>query len=219
MHEKSGFWFLWICASLLAAVTASMAPGHSAAGPIPLFDGRTFEGWEGDIGRTWRIEDGAIVGGSLTERVPRNDFLCTTRSFENFVLRLKFKLEGSEGFINSGVQFRSQRAREPAHEMIGYQADIGAKYWGALYDETRRNRILAEPDPALVADLVRLNDWNDYEIHAEGRRIRLRLNGRETVDYTEQDPGIPQSGRIGLQIHGGGKAQVWFKDITLEVQR
>jgi hypothetical protein len=201
----------------LGAVTALAGPLQSPSGPIPLFDGRTFDGWEGDIGRTWRIEDGAIVGGSLTERVPRNDFLCTTRSFDNFVLRLKFKLEGSEGFINSGVQFRSQRATEPAHEMIGYQADIGAKYWGALYDETRRNRILAEPPPEVVAGLVKLNDWNDYEIRAEGRRIRLRLNGRETVDYTEPDPAIPQSGIIGLQIHGGGKAQVSFKDISIDV--
>jgi hypothetical protein len=201
----------------LGAVTALSGPLQSSSGPMPLFDGRTFDGWEGDIGRTWRIEEGAIVGGSLTERVPRNDFLCTTRSFDNFVLRLQFKLEGSEGFINSGVQFRSQRAKEPAHEMIGYQADIGAKYWGALYDETRRNRILAEPPPEVVAGLVKLNDWNDYEIRAEGRRIRLRLNGRETVDYTETDPGIPQSGIIGLQIHGGGKALVSFKDITIDV--
>jgi hypothetical protein len=201
----------------LAALAAAGGPQPTPSGQTPLFDGRTFEGWEGDIGRTWRIEDGAVVGGSLTERVPRNDFLVTTRSFDNFVLRLKFKLEGTEGFINSGVQFRSQRAKEPAHEMIGYQADIGAKYWGALYDETRRNRILAEPEPGVVADLVRLNDWNDYEIRAEGRRIRLYLNGRETVDYTEPDPEIPQSGTIGLQIHGGGKARVWFKDITIDV--
>ncbi len=209
---------LFLCTAL-AAMAAGGGVGQAPSGPIPLFDGRTFEGWEGDIGKTWRIQDGAIVGGSLTERVPRNDFLVTTRSFDNFVLRLKFKLEGSEGFINSGVQFRSQRAKDPAHEMIGYQADIGAKYWGALYDETRRNRILAEPDAGIVTDVVRLNDWNDYEIRAEGRRIRLRLNGRETVDYTEPDPDIPQSGLIGLQIHGGGKAQVWFKDITIEVLR
>jgi hypothetical protein len=100
--------------------------------------------------------------------------------------------------------------------MIGYQADLGAKYWGSLYDETRRNRVLAAPDPALVAEIVRLNDWNDYEIRAIGRRITLLLNGRQTVDYTEPEPAIPQAGLIGLQIHGGGKAQVFYKDITIE---
>lgn len=156
------------------------------------------------------------MGGSLTETVPRNDFLCTTRSFGNFVLRLKYKLAGTEGFINGGVQFRSQRLADPAHEMIGYQADIGAKYWGSLYDESRRNKVLAAPDQNEVLGIVKLNDWNDYEIRAEGRRIQLFLNGRQTVDYTEPDDTLPQSGLIGLQVHGGGKVEVSYKDITIE---
>ena len=185
------------------------------AAPVSLFDGRTFSGWEGDTAKTWRIDDGAIVGGSLTTEVPHNEFLCTTRSFSNFVLRLRFKLVGT-GFVNAGVQFRSQRAKDPVFEMIGYQADIGAKYWGSLYDESRRRKVLAGPDQTDVMRLVRLDDWNDYEIRAEGRRIRLRLNGTETVDYTEPDETIPQSGVIGLQIHGGGKALVSYKDITIE---
>jgi hypothetical protein len=206
---------LLYCSAILAAVLAPAA-AQSAKKPVPLFDGRTFQGWEGDIKKTWRIEDGAIVGGSLTETVPRNDFLCTTRSYSNFVLRLRFKLVGTEGFVNSGVQFRSQRATSPAHEMVGYQADLGAKFWGSLYDETRRNKILAEADPGLVSRILKLNDWNEYEIRAEGRRIRLAINGHQTVDYTEADTSIPQTGLIGLQIHGGGKAQVYFKDLTIE---
>lgn len=200
----------------LIVLAALAAPLSLAAAPVPLFDGRTFAGWEGDTGRTWRIEDGALVGGSLTETVPRNDFLVTTRSFGDFVLRLKFKLEGTEGFINAGVQFRSQRATRPAHEMVGYQADIGAKYWGALYDETRRNKVLAGPDPAEAERLVKIGDWNDYEIRAEGPRIQLFLNGRQTVDYIEPDPAIPRSGLIGLQVHGGGKAKVSYRDLTIE---
>jgi len=104
---------------LAAAVAVAQAPGK----PVPLFDGKTFAGWEGDIAKTWRIQDSALVGGSLTETVPRNDFLVTTRTYGDFVLTLKFKLEGTEGFINGGVQFRSQRLKDPAHEMTGYQAD------------------------------------------------------------------------------------------------
>ena len=92
---------------------------------MPLFDGRTLNGWQGDTVKTWRVEDGAIAGGLLDEPVPKNDFLVTTRDFGNFVLRLKFKLVGTEGFINAGVQFRSRRLTKPAHEMIGYQADLG----------------------------------------------------------------------------------------------
>jgi hypothetical protein len=204
-----------LCSVALAAtVSAVLTPAQGQR--VPLFDGRTFSGWEGDTARTWRIEDGAIVGGSLEETVPRNDFLCTTRAYSDFVLRLKFKLVGSEGFINGGVQFRSQRLTKPAHEMIGYQADLGAKYWGSLYDESRRNKVLAEADPQVVMKALRLDDWNDYEIRAEGRRIRLAINGTQTVDYTEPDASIPQTGLIGLQIHGGGKAQVYYKDITIE---
>ena len=204
-----------LCGALVAAAAVLSAAGQGGK-TVPLFDGKTFSGWEGDTARTWRIQDGAIVGGSLTEPVPRNEFLTTTRSFGNFVLRLEFKLVGTEGFINAGVQFRSQRATKPAHEMVGYQADIGAKYWGALYDETRRNKILAEPDPAIATAAVKLQDWNDYEVRAEGPRIRLTLNGRQTVDYTEADPSIPLSGLIGLQVHGGGKAEVHYRKITIE---
>jgi Domain of Unknown Function (DUF1080) len=208
---------LW-CA-IVAIVALVPLQGQPAGKPVPLFDGKTFKGWEGDTAKTWRIQDGALVAGSLTEQVPRNDFLVTTNSYGNFVLRLKFKLLGNEGFVNAGVQFRSQRATKPAHEMVGYQADMGAKYWGALYDETRRNKILAEPDPAIIATLVKLGDWNDYEIRAEGPRIRLSINGRQTVDYTEPDASIPQTGLIGLQVHGGGKAEVHYKDITIEELR
>jgi hypothetical protein len=64
--------------------------------------------------------------------------------------------------------------------------------------------------------VLRRDDWNDYEIRAEGRRMRTYLNGVLCVDYTEKDEKIPQQGRLGLQIHAGGPAEVWFKDIRLE---
>ena len=73
----------------------------------PLFDGRTFTGWEGDTATVWRIDDGMIAAGSLDRRQEKNDFLCTTKRYGNFELRLKIKLVGTEGFVNSGIQFRS----------------------------------------------------------------------------------------------------------------
>ncbi|HLO45793.1 MAG TPA: DUF1080 domain-containing protein [Leadbetterella sp.] len=182
---------------------------------VPLFDGKTFNGWQGDIKTTWKIENGAIVGGSLEKTVPQNDFLCTASTYDNFILKLKVKLTGTDGFINSGIQFRSVRAKDPANEMIGYQADWGKDYWASLYDESRRNKTIAKPDSAQVLKWIKINDWNDYEVRAEKRRIRLYINGHQTVDYTEPDANIPQTGLIGLQIHGGGKAQVAFKDIYI----
>ena len=182
---------------------------------IRLFDGKTFTGLQGDTLHTWRIKDGALVGGSLSQTVPHNEFISTTKSYSNYVLKLKFKLTGHSGFINAGVQFHSQRIKEPSYEMMGYQADLGAGYWGSLYDESRRNKLLAVADSAQIKRLLRPNDWNDYEIRTEGRRIRILLNGKQTVAYTEEDSTIPQSGLIAFQIHGGGAAEVQYKDIIL----
>lgn len=184
--------------------------------PLSLFDGKSFAGWQGDTVNTWRVEDGMIVGGSLDETVPNNEFLVTDRSYENYILTLKIKLTGDEGFINSGVQFHSKRLINPAYEMEGYQADWGKGYWASLYDESRRNVTLTAPDSAQVLTWINVDDWNDYKVHAENGRIQLYINGHQTVDYTEKDKTIPQSGLIGLQIHGGGKAQVAFKDIFIE---
>lgn len=179
-----------------------------------LFDGRSFAGWDGDTNRMWRIEDGALVGGSLTSMVPRNEFLASERSFTNFVLQLRFKLEGSEGFVNSGVQIRSQRVPNDS-EMIGYQADIGEGWYGCIYDESRRNTVLARPEAGRAEAGVLKEGWNTYWIRCEGPRVRLTINDIPMVDYTEADPAVPQWGRVGLQIHGGGKAVVRFKDIRI----
>ena len=183
---------------------------------VLLFDGKTFNGWEGDTLKTWKIENGALAGGSLTETVPHNNFICTKKTYSNFRLKLKFKLTGSEGFINTGVQFHSKRSENPSYEMIGYQADLGDKYWASLYDESRRNKTLVGPDSATVKKILKPGDWNDYEVWAENGRIRIKLNGKQTVDYQEPDKSIPQNGVIGLQIHGGGKALVFYKDMWIE---
>jgi uncharacterized protein YciI len=180
-----------------------------------LFDGKSFAGWEGDTNRIWRAENEALIGGNLKETVAHNDFLCTTAEFKNFDLRLKVKLEGT-GFVNGGIQLRSQRAKEPAFEMVGYQADMGEGYWGSLYDESRRRKTLAFTHAAILKRIVKTNDWNDYVIRCEGPHIRLWLDGVLTADYTEDDKDVPVSGLIGLQIHGGGKAQASYKDITIE---
>ncbi len=179
-----------------------------------LFDGRTFGGWEGDTATTWRIEAGALVGGSTERFTKNNDFLCTKRAYGNFDLVAEVKLEGT-GFVNAGIQFRSQRAKDPAYEMVGYQADMGGNYWGCLYDESRRNRVLTGPDSTALQQIVKPNAWNKYRVRSEGPRIRLYLNGQLTADYTETDSTLPETGIIGLQIHGGGKAQASYRNIRI----
>lgn len=187
-----------------------------AADPVKLFNGKDLTGWEGDTKKTWRVEDGAIVGGSLEENVPRNEFLCTTKTYGDFELKVKFELKGDKKTANAGIQFRTKRIPKH-HEVSGYQADVGQAYWGALYDESRRNKVLAAPDKKVVEKLVKHDDWNEYVIRCEGPRIRLWLNGTLTVDYTEKDDKIERTGVVGLQVHGGGKTKVRYKDITIEV--
>ena len=201
-------------AALLFIAVFVHVPAHAAV-TKRLFDGATLTGWEGDIEQTWRVEDGAIVAGSLDRVVPRNEFLCTIHTYGDFKLKVTFKLLGHRNQANAGVQFRTSRLLKH-HDVSGYQADVGQHYWGALYDESRRNRILAQPDRSDLVRLVKHEDWNDYIIRCEGPRIRLWLNGTLTVDYTEQDPHIERTGIICLQIHGGAKAKVYYKHITME---
>lgn len=189
-------------------------PRPPAAPAVSLFDGVSLAGWEGDA-KVWRVRAGLIVGGSLQGN-PRNEFLASTRSYTNFFLRLEYKLVGTQGFINSGVQFRSVRVANPPNEMNGYQADIGAGHSGCLYDESRRNTFLARCSDDTIKRLEKPGDWNRYELRCEGTHIQIWLNGEKTIDYAEPDPGIPQSGLIGLQIHGGNKAEVSFRNITLQ---
>jgi putative heme-binding domain-containing protein len=181
----------------------------------PLFDGKTFTGWEGDTADTWRVEEGALVAGSLEKPQAKNDFLATTGQFTNFELTLKWKLEGTKGFVNGGVQFRTKRI-PGSHEVSGYQADLGAGYDGALYDESRRNKILARPTPEVLEKARKpLGEWNDYRIRAEGTHIQLWLNGVQTADFTETEAGIDTTGIIAVQIHGGATSIVRYKDIVI----
>ncbi len=202
-----------IISFLLVLVHSSFQPETR---PQNLFDGKTFRGWQGDTVDTWRIENGALAGGSLKETVRHNNFLSTTRSYNNFDLQLQFKLAGT-GFVNAGVQFRSQRLTNPPYEMSGYQADLGEGYWASLYDESRRNVTLARPDSLIIKKALRPNRWNDYRICCKGNRIQIWLNGTPTVDYTEPDEKIVQLGLIALQIHGGGKAEAFYKNIRITV--
>lgn len=178
---------------------------------IVLFNGKNLDGWEGDK-HIWRVHKGAIVGGNKKNQVLQNEFLATTLSYTNYILEVKFKIKGYKGFINAGVQFHSDRLANPSNEMAGYQADIGGDCMGSLYDESRRDTYLAKADQHKVS---LKKGWNDYKISSRGNKITLWINNKETLTYEEPDASIPQDGKIGLQIHGGGTLEVYYKDIVL----
>ena len=183
----------------------------------PIFDGKTTKGWEGS--EEWfRVEKGAIVAGSLEKKIPKNQFLVTNKSYQDFDLKFKAKLVGKGK--NAGVQFWSERIPNH-HEMIGFQSDIGmmgkVSIWGALYDESRRRKFLTNvSNPTQKA--TNLNNWNEFRIRAEGDVITIWINGALATRYFENasESKIPRNGRFGLQIHSGPPAEAWYKDIQIK---
>lgn len=178
-------------------------------GFVSLFNGKNLDGWEGDM-KLWKAVDGSLVGDS--PGIKQNEFLATKKTFSDFELRLEFKLH--KGVGNSGVQFRSTRDPQSS-EVSGYQADLGEKYWGCLYDEHRRNKVLVQAAPELEKSLKK-DDWNTYVIRAEGDHIVLKINDVTTVDYHEPDDKIARSGMIAVQVHSGGPLKVEFRNIRIK---
>lgn len=195
---------------MFVALGALAAEKAEEEGFVPLFNGKDLTGWEGDPA-LWVVEDGVLIGRS--QGIKYNDFLKTTKSYGDFILRFQIRLVDDKG--NTGVQLRS-KPRPDSHEVSGFQADAAPGYWGMLYDEARRNRQLAKPTPEDVKKAVKLGDWNDYEVSAVGDKITLTINGVKMVEYTETDPAIPRSGIIATQIHGGPPMEVQFKNIRIK---
>ncbi|NNE92033.1 MAG: DUF1080 domain-containing protein [Verrucomicrobiales bacterium] len=190
-------------------------PAQSSS-PAPLFDGKSLDGWVSNKG-IWRVEDGAITAGSYEKKFPRNEFICTEKTYANFDLTLKIKCSGDlkTGQVNSGIQIRS--ARLPNGGVAGYQVDCGKGWFGKIYDEHRRRLIYPEPlNEEKLLEAVDTFGWNEYRILAEGPRIQVWINGVKASDYTEKNPDIPLNGVIAPQIHKGGHVVVQFKDVKIK---
>ena len=193
---------------VLAAAALGLASVVETVGFTPLVNGKGLAGWEGDV-RFWSVKDRVLYGRS--PGLDHNEFLSTTGSYGDYNLSLYFRVVDGKG--NSGVQFRSIRI--PNHEMSGYQADLGDGYWGSLYDESRRNKVLVAASNEALAALNK-TDWNHYVIRAMGDKIELYINGKKSVDYREPDASVARSGLLAVQIHAGGPMEVQFKDAMIQ---
>ena len=169
-----------------------------------FFNGKDLTSWYGDP-KLWSVEKGEIVGKS--PGIKHNEFLKSHLAAGDFKLTLQVKLTPDKE--NSGVQFRSEPL--PNGEMKGHQADIGAGWWGKLYEESGRGLIWDKP-----GDIhVKKDDWNEYVILVKGSKIQTWINGKLCVDV--DDPKGAKRGIFALQIHSGGAMEVRFKDLKLEV--
>jgi putative heme-binding domain-containing protein len=192
-----------------------------------FFNGKDLAGWDGDP-KLWKVENGEIVGTS--PGIAKNEFLKSHMTADNFRLTLKVKLTPNKE--NSGIQFRSEVL--PGGDVKGYQADIGAGWWGKLYEEhgrgilyppaginpAARNAEAARQEVARGGEggfeqHVNRDGWNDYEIVAQGSRIKTFINGKPCVDL--DDPKGARRGIFAVQIHSGGPMEVRFKELKLAV--
>lgn len=169
-----------------------------------FFTGKSLAGWDGDP-KLWSADNGEIVGKS--PGLKDNQFLTSHMLAGDFRLTLKVKLTPNAG--NSGIQFRSEAL--PGGDVKGPQADIGAGWWGKLYEEHGRGLLWDKSGEAHVKP----GEWNTYEITAKGPEVKTFINGQPCVILN--DPLIARRGIFALQIHSGPAMEVRFKDLQLDV--
>lgn len=191
-------------------------------GWLPLFDGKSLDGWVQRGGKApYRIEDGMLIG-SCVPNTP-NSFLCTVRDFTNFILEIEFKVDQG---LNSGVQLRSQqfdkptefewngkKVKVPAGRVHGLQAEIdtSARAWSAgLYEEGARGWLNDLKNNEAARKAFKQGEWNKYHIEARGDSVKTWINN---IPAAELKDSRVSAGFIALQVHGVGK-----KEQTLEVR-
>ncbi|MCO8120575.1 DUF1080 domain-containing protein [Stieleria sp. TO1_6] len=175
----------------------------TAENAVGFFNGKDLTGWTGDDG-LWTVENGQLVG--RTEGLKHNHWIVNELAVDDF--RLSFEVLLVENAGNSGVQFRSQAEQG---EVSGYQADIGDGWWGKLYEEHGRGLLWDKSGK----QHLKPGQWNQYQIIAKGHQIQTFLNGQLCVDLL--DPQGASRGIIAIQLHSGGKTEVRFRNMQLEI--
>ncbi|MDB6035338.1 MAG: hypothetical protein JWM16_5676 [Verrucomicrobiales bacterium] len=182
-----------------------------------LFDGKTLKGWTlvGKQGPGYAVKDGLLYcakgGGGR---------LLTEKEYTNFVLRLEFKLEDG---ANNGIAIRVPLDGDAAYNGMEIQVldDYApkyaslrpAQYHGSIYDVI----------PAKRGALKKADEWNEEEIFADGRHIKVILNGQAIVDVNLNEvtdaktlmrhPGLlREHGRLGFLGHND---YVEFRNIRI----
>jgi hypothetical protein len=230
-------------AILVSALTlASVASVPSAEpGFKSLFNGKDLTGWNGDP-KLWSVKDDAITGQTTAANPAKgNTFLIWTNgTVGDFELRFTYRIipGDDKGFGNSGVQYRS-KVLDPANWVVGgYQADMeaGTTYSGILYEERMSRGIMAERGQKVIWDkdckkqvtgsvgnsveiqaAIKKEDWNEYVVIAKGYHFQHFINGKPTVDVTDEcESKRVASGVMALQLHAGPPMKVQFKNIRIK---
>jgi len=176
---------------------------------VPLFNGKNLQGWNYDR-RFWRVQNGILLGKKRLRSGP-STYAATKDVFDDFILKLKFKLNSGD----SGIQFGGKllpglKAMTGSHLNISYENNLGEI--GQLYVNKQLFSVLTVPKRRELANAINVTGWNDCTISAKGNRVGATINGIVVVDQEYQDR---KSGSIGFQLHGSG-ADIAFKDIMIK---
>ena len=221
-------------------VSLAVHGAETESGFTSLFNDKDLSGWDGDP-KLWSVKDGAITGQTTVESPAKhNTFLIWTNGVvADFELRCSFKLTPGDAkkFANSGIQYRS-KILDPAGWVVGgYQADMeaGPDYTGILYEErfrgimaTRGEKVVWDKDckkqvtgslgtSAELQAAVHQGDWNDYVIIAQGNHLQQFVNGKQTVDVTDEcESKRAASGVLALQLHAGAPMMAQFRNLRIK---
>ena len=187
--------------TLRAQAPNALSREEIATGWKLLFDGSTLKGWEPhqasekERAATWGVADGAIFCTG-----DRRGWLGSADTFTDFNLKVDFRAGAK---INSGVFLRSQKTGGIPAE-TGYELQIW-DFRPTYKTGSLVNAIEAEPTKVLA------DQWNSYDITAEGDHFVVVLNGKKVLDGRDSKH---SSGVVGLQYNtGGGKIE--FRNIKI----
>ena len=178
-----------------AADVNKLTPEEIADGWIQLFDGETLFGWKANGKADWKVADGSIV-------VTSGDvgLLNTTSQFADYVFKADFRADRG---TNSGIFLRTKP--EPLNPKDGcYELNIAP--FGSTPFATGSLVARKKVEENLDSD-----DWRTFEVTCAGPRVRVKLDGREVMDFTDPEPVL--RGQIGLQHN---KGRVEFRNIKLK---
>ena len=220
--------------SLTSAAAEEDADGKAdEEGFKSIFDGRSLDGWDGNP-KFWSVQDGAITGETTKDNPTKGNTFILWKGGKvgDFELRLSYKIVGG----NSGIQYRSKDFGDWV--VGGYQADFeaGKTYTGILYEERMTRGIMAQRGEKVaftedgkrevvgsvgkseeIQAAIKHEDWNEYTIVAKGHELKHVINGKTTIEVTDNDPKkFVAEGILALQLHAGPPMKVQFKDIRIK---
>lgn len=202
---------------LTALLTATALAEEAETGFVPLFDGKTTQGWVNPY--KWGKTE--VINGEIHLTAEKKFWLLTEKKYKNFILEGEVHLP--EGPANSGFLFRGQLGENGA---FGYQAEVDGdpkRGWsGGLHDEARRKWFISpiQGDKKSIAafrkragDTFQRDGWNKYRITCKGDHITIEVNGVITSDVRDD---TDAEGFIGIQHHGEKGATYRFRNLRIK---